>query len=92
MKDFLKLIKENRLYSDILNVVSGILLIITIILFCFFPNNKMVIGLMVLMAGFMNISNGLKRYKDIKTRGIGISLLTLGICIFMIGFYILNVL
>lgn len=92
MKSFLKLIKENHLIVDVLNVLAGLLLLITIVLFCLFPGNRIVIGLMILLAGVMNIGNGIKRYQDKKTKGLGISLITLGICIFVIGIYIVNVL
>lgn len=92
MKNFIKLIKENNLIIDVLNVLAGLLLIITLVLFCLFPGNRIVIGLMILVAGIMNIGNGLKRYQDKRMKGLGISLITLGICIFVIGIYMLNVL
>lgn len=92
MKNFIKLIKENNLIIDVLNVLAGLLLIIILVLFCLFPGNRIVIGLMILVAGIMNIGNGLKRYQDKRMKGLGISLITLGICIFVIGIYMLNVL
>lgn len=92
MKNFIKLIKENNLIIDVLNVLAGLLLIITLVLFCLFPGNRIIIGLMILVAGIMNIGNGLKRYQDKRMKGLGISLITLGICIFVIGIYMLNVL
>ncbi|MSS63848.1 hypothetical protein [Velocimicrobium porci] len=92
MKKLVKIIKENHLIIDVLNVLLGLVLIVTVVLFCMFPGNKIVIGLMILLSGFMNIGNGIKRYQSKRTRGTGMALMTVGACILIIGIYILNLL
>lgn len=92
MKKLVKIIKENHLILDVLNVLLGLALIVTVVLFCMFPGNKIVIGLMILLSGFMNIGNGIKRYQDKTSRAMGMALITVGACILMIGVYVLNLL
>ena len=91
MNKLAKIIKEHHLIIDVLNVLLGLALIVTLVLFCMFPGNKIVIGLMILLSGFMNLGNGFKRYQTTTTRGTGVALMTVGACILMIGVYILKV-
>ncbi len=75
MKKLFEKIKENNLWMDCFNLSTGIILVIILILFCLFPGNKVVIALLFLLTGAMNLSNGIKKYKDKKSRSMGMALI-----------------
>lgn len=90
IKSFLKKIKNNNLWMDFLNLSAGIVLIIVVILFCLFPGSKLIIGAMFLLTGFMNLSNGIRKYKDKKSRGTGTVLITISMITLFAGLVFLS--
>lgn len=85
MKDFWSKIKNQNLWMDIFNLFTGILLVIIVVLFCLYPGNKLIIGLMFLMTGIMNLSNGIKKYKNKKTKSMGMVLIMIALITFAAG-------
>ncbi len=61
MKKWLRLIKEQKLLLDIINVIIGILLIILAIIYFTHPNNYVIMIAALILAGTVNIINGIKR-------------------------------
>ncbi|MEG1458552.1 MAG: hypothetical protein RR056_07190 [Acetivibrio sp.] len=89
MKNLLKKIKENNLWMDFINLFTGLVLIVTIILFFLFPSNTIVIALMFLLTGGMNLSNGVKKYKEKGSRNMGMSLIMVSIITVFVGLFFL---
>lgn len=85
MKNLFKNIKNNNLWMDVFNLSAGIVLIIVVILFCLYPGSKLAISAMFILTGIMNLSNGIKKYKDKKTRGMGMTLLCISIITLFAG-------
>lgn len=90
IKSFLKKIKNNNLWMDFFNLSAGIVLIIVVILFCLFPGSKLIIGAMFLLTGFMNLSNGVEKYKIKKSRGTGMVLITISMVTLFAGLVFLS--
>jgi len=89
MKKLFEKIKENNLWMDCFNLSTGIILVIILILFCLFPGNKVVIALLFLLTGAMNLSNGIKKYKDKKSRSMGMALIMTSAITLIAGFMFL---
>lgn len=93
MIKLIKLIKEKKLMLDIINVILGIILIILCVLLFLIPITLLHIGTIAILAGAMNILNGLRQSTRENTSKsmifmfiiFGVVLLIFGLFIIMIG-------
>lgn len=83
-----KLINDNKLLFDIINVILGIGVIILVILAFLFKNNPIILFVFFMVCGIMNIVNGLKFYKESKKRTMANSFVMLGVIIIIVGVYV----
>lgn len=81
MRDIKKILKESHIILDIINVITGIALIVFLILAFVFPNNFIFFILAFLAAGIMNILNGIIKVKRQKKKALGFSFIGLGAAI-----------
>lgn len=72
---------------DIISVLLGIAILILIILMCINPNNVIIITAVFILAGCINLFNGIKLFNQKEKRNTAMILITMGIVIFFIGFY-----
>jgi uncharacterized membrane protein HdeD (DUF308 family) len=89
---FRKLLKELSLKSDIINLLVGIVLIVSLILIFQNPLNKYAILAACISGGLMNIMNGLKQMKDPKKKTSGMSFLMMGSIVIALGFIVIELL
>lgn len=87
LKNIRKVITENDLLFDIINVVLGIGVVILIVMAYMQPSNKLVYGAAFSLGGLLNISNGFKLYRKKKTKSTGTSLIMIGAIILALGVY-----
>lgn len=85
MRILFEKIKDNSLWMDFFNLFTGIVLVVTIILFCMFPGNKMVITMMFVLTGIMNLSNGIKKMKEKASRNMGMVLIMISMITLVAG-------
>jgi uncharacterized membrane protein HdeD (DUF308 family) len=85
MNNIEKVIKDNKLLLDIVNVILGIVIIILFVLVFFNPQNKYLFLAAFEVSGFMNIVNGLRQIKDNSKKHMGKFFLLSGIIIMAIG-------
>lgn len=90
MNGLKKLIKEFSLYSDIINTVLGIILVVFMILIFVNLSRMAVLGAFI-TGGFMNLMNGMKYWKDSKTKAMGLPFLMMGIILVFLGFIIIQI-
>jgi hypothetical protein len=87
-----KLLEKFTLKSDIINLILGIALIVSLILIYQNPMNKYAILAACISGGLMNIMNGMKLMKDPKKRTSGITFVMMGIIVLFLGFFIVEIL
>jgi len=92
MNGLQKLVTRISLKSDIINVLLGVALIISMILLFQDPTNQYAILAACASGGFMNILNGMKFMKDSKKKSMGMTFLMMGAIVILLGFLILNML
>lgn len=80
-----KIIKDNKLLLDIVNVILGIVIIILFILVYLNPHNRYLFFAAFEVSGFMNIVNGIRQIKDNSKKQRGSFFLLSGIIIMIIG-------
>lgn len=90
MKRLFEMIKNKDLWIDFLNLFTGIILVIVIIIFCLFPGNKAAIVLMFLLTGIMNLTNGVKKYKEKRTKNMGLTLIMISMITIFAGAMLLT--
>ncbi|MDF2586511.1 MAG: hypothetical protein K0S41_352 [Anaerocolumna sp.] len=61
MKNFLKIIKENKLILDIMNVVIGFIIVILIILLFLNPDKQYLLAIVFLLGVIMNVLNWIRK-------------------------------
>jgi len=85
-----KLLKDISLKSDIINVIVGVVLIVSLIIIFQNPYNRYAILIACISGGLMNILNGLKYRKDPKKKTMGMSFLMMGVIVMLLGIYIIG--
>jgi uncharacterized membrane protein HdeD (DUF308 family) len=89
MNRFIKYIKEKKLIFDILNVILGIILIILCVLLLLFPITFLHIGAIAIIAGIMNILNGLRKSsRESTSRSMVLMSVMFGGVLFVFGLVI----
>jgi len=81
----MRILKDNRLLFDVINVMLGIAIIILVILIMMYPYNKYIRLAAFSVGGLMNISNGLKYLKDSKKKSMGMNLIMVGVFVIIVG-------
>ena len=87
-----KLLEKFTLKSDIINLILGIALIVSLILIYQNPMNKYAILAACISGGLMNIMNGMKLMKDPKKKTSGMTFVMMGIIVLFLGFFIVEIL
>ncbi|BCN29699.1 hypothetical protein [Anaeromicropila herbilytica] len=85
-----KVIKDNNLFLDLLNVILGIILVIFIVLILIHPTNTILLKLAFGIGGLMNILNSYKIYKQKKTPLIALSLFMIGLIVIFCGVFLIG--
>lgn len=88
MQNWLKIIKEQRLILDILNVVMGILTVILAVVYFLHPNNYGILVIVLLLAGTINVLNGVKRVKDHHSKA-SIGYFAVGALVYLMSAFLL---
>lgn len=88
MNGLKKLLKVISLKSDIINIVLGILLIISLVFIYLYPLNKLAIFIACAAGGFINMMNGMRIMKDPVKKMTGMTLLMTGFLLIVIGYLI----
>jgi hypothetical protein len=91
MKKLSQIVKDNNLIFDVVNVILGIGLLVAIVLFILMPGNMVAFAFLCWMAGIMNVSNGIKQYRDKKKRTFAMCLIMVGMIILIGGIYLLKI-
>ncbi len=76
--------------GDIVNLIVGIALIVSVVLIFVFPYNHYAILAACISGGLMNIMNGLKQRKEPGRRSMGMSFMMMGIIVIFLGFVIVS--
>lgn len=76
------------LKSDMINVIVGVVLIVSLILIYQNPYNKVAILAASIAGGLINITNGLKTIKDPKRKVTGATYLMMGVFLIALGYVI----
>lgn len=87
MDKWLKIIREQKLVIDILNVVLGILLIIFAVVFLLHQDNYILMVVIMMLAGTINILNGFKRMSG-SDRKAGVSFF-IGVFLYLVAVFVL---
>jgi predicted membrane channel-forming protein YqfA (hemolysin III family) len=87
-----KFLKQFTLKSDIINLLVGIALIVSLIFIYQNPLNKYAILAACVSGGLINIMNGLKLIKDPKKKTSGMTYLMMGSIVVILGFIIVEIL
>jgi len=87
-----KLLEKFTLKSDIINLILGIALIVSLILIYQNPMNKYAILAACISGGLMNIMNGMKLMKDPKKKTSGMTFVLMGVMVLFLGFFIVEIL
>lgn len=83
------LTKNNRInLVDLINIVVGVALIVSLILIFQHPTNRYAILVACLSGGIMNILNGMKQMKDPKRKMTGLTYVMMGVIVIVLGFII----
>jgi hypothetical protein len=61
MKNLIKIIKENKLILDIVNVIIGIVIVILVILLFLYPDRQYLLVIVFILGVIMNILNWLRK-------------------------------
>ena len=85
-----KLFSDFSLRADIINIIIGIVLIVSLIFVFLNPYHRYAILTACLSGGLMNIMNGLKMLRDPKKKTLSMSFVMMGIVLIFLGFYLVN--
>ncbi len=67
MNKIIKILKEQKLLLDMVNVLLGIFVIVLFVLLFVHPDNKYFLIAALFIGGLMNVTNGLGKLRDKKT-------------------------
>lgn len=90
MNNLKKLSKKFTLNSGTINIILGIIFIISLLVICLHPHNQIAIETACSAGGAMNIMLGYKMMKDPKKKSTGMSYVLLGIIMAFLGFFIVR--
>jgi len=85
MNKLIKVIKEQKLVLDIINVAIGCVIIILSIFYFMDQDNILLMAVVLLLAGTINILNGVKRLKGTNKKN-SIGFFMVGIIIYFVAF------
>lgn len=88
MDKWLKIIKEQKLAIDIINVILGLILIVLAVIYFLHPGNYLIVAVVMLLAGTINTLNGAKRLKNGSGKA-SIGFFAVGILVYLIAVFIL---
>lgn len=88
MQKWLKIIKEQKLVLDIINVVIGLLLIILAVVFFLHPDNYVIMVIVMLLAGTVNVLNGVKRVRG-NNKKASVGFFAVGAFVYLIAVFLL---
>lgn len=86
-----KIIKDNKLLPDFINVILGIVVIVLFVLVIIFPTNNAIMASLLIVAGIMNLTNGFRKANVQGQKGMGIFFGIVGIIIVAFGLYYLRI-
>lgn len=84
MQKWMSLIKEQKLLLDIINVIIGILLIVLAVIYFTHPNNYAIMIAALILAGTVNIINGIKRVINHNKKS-SIGFFAVGVFVYLIS-------
>jgi uncharacterized membrane protein HdeD (DUF308 family) len=90
MDAFRKFLEKYSLKSDMINLLLGIILIVSLVIIYKYPNNQMCILTACISGGLINVTYGLKLMKDPKKMTTGMPFLMMGIIVIVLGFVIIS--
>lgn len=85
-----KIIKDNKLLPDLINVVLGIVVIVLFVLVILMPSNYILMAALMVVAGVMNMSNGYRKARVSEQKGMGIFFGVVGFVLIAFGLYYLR--
>ncbi|HEX3076966.1 MAG TPA: hypothetical protein VHQ24_08895 [Lachnospiraceae bacterium] len=85
-----KVIKDNKLLLDIINVFLGMIVIVLFVLVIMFPKNLYLMSSLLIVAGIMNLTNGYRKITVFKQKSIGYFFCILGVLVSGYGLYYLR--
>lgn len=85
MNKIKKVLKENKLYLDLLNVLLGMIVLILVVLVIIYPANRLILMFVCIIGGFMNVVNGIRLYQNRDKRTMAAGLFILGVIIMILG-------
>lgn len=85
-----KIIKDNKLLPDLINVILGIAVIVLFVLVILIPDNYAIMAALMIVAGVMNLSNGFRKARVNGQKGIGMFFGVVGFVIIAFGLYYLR--
>lgn len=86
-----KLLQEISIRNDIINLILGLGLLVSILLIFLLPNNPYPILSACIFGGFVNLMNGLRLMKEPIRKMNGVTFIMLGIIVMVLGFVIVNI-
>lgn len=88
MDKWFKIIKEQKLAIDIINVILGLILIVLAVIYFLHPGNYLIVAAVMFLAGTINTLNGAKRLKNGRGK-TSIGFFAVGILVYLIAVFIL---
>ncbi|SHO54074.1 hypothetical protein [Anaerocolumna xylanovorans] len=88
MQNLIRIIKEQKLILDIINVVIGILTVILAVIYFLHPKNYGILISVLLLAGTVNVLNGVKRVKDHNNKA-SIGFFVVGAFVYLMSAFLL---
>ncbi|WP_310601806.1 hypothetical protein [Anaerosporobacter sp.] len=85
-----KIITDNKLLPDLINMILGVAVIVLFILVMLEPSSYGLMSALMVVAGIMNLSNGYRKYKVNGQKAMGIFFGMVGFAIFIFGIYYLR--
>lgn len=85
-----KIIKDNKLLPDLINVILGIAVVVLFVLVILMPGNYGIMSALMIVAGTMNLSNGYRKARVNGQKGMGVFLGIVGLVIITFGSYYLR--
>jgi len=86
-----KLLRESSFKNDVINMLLGVALIVSLILIFLNPTNQITILIACTTGGLINLLNGLKLMKDPKKKTTGMTYLMMGCILIAMGFFIVAI-
>lgn len=90
MNNLMKLLKNISLKSNTIQVVLGIVLIISLSVVLLNPYNKLAVLTATTSGGLINAMFGVNMMKDPKRKSTGMSYVLIGIIMIGLGFYLIQ--